>query len=143
MGTNYYLYQKPECEACGRPYKPLHIGKSSGGWCFSLHVIPEQGINTLDDWRALWSQPGAYIVNEYGDRLTFPEMDLVICARFGKEGREWTDESFGPFYDCEADFHSKNSSCRGPHGLVRHSIDGRHCVGHGEGPWDYIMGDFS
>ena len=41
MGTNYYLHKKPPCEACGHEPAPLHIGKSSGGWCFSLHVIPE------------------------------------------------------------------------------------------------------
>lgn len=50
MGTNYYLHTKPDCECCGRGFEPLHIGKSSGGWCFSLHVMPEDNINTLDDW---------------------------------------------------------------------------------------------
>ena len=61
MGTNYYLYQKPDCECCGRPFEPLHIGKSSAGWCFALHIMPEDGISTLLDWCALWSAPGAFI----------------------------------------------------------------------------------
>ncbi len=55
MGTNYYLHEKPDCECCGRPFEALHIGKSSSGWCFSLHVMPEDMINTLDDWRSKWS----------------------------------------------------------------------------------------
>ena len=42
MGTNYYLHRPRtnECEHCGRADEapPLHIGKSSSGWCFSLHV---------------------------------------------------------------------------------------------------------
>lgn len=29
VGTNYYLHQKPDCEGCGRPVYPLHIGKSA------------------------------------------------------------------------------------------------------------------
>ena len=112
MGTNYYLHSKPDCECCGRPFEPLHIGKSSGGWCFSLHVMPEDGINTLDDWRALWSVPGSFIRNEYGAKVPLADMESVITQR------EWK----GAFPS-------------------RHSGD--YCVGHGEGTWDYIVGDFS
>ena len=43
MGTNYYFEDSSEvCECCGRGAESLHIGKSSGGWCFSLHVMPER-----------------------------------------------------------------------------------------------------
>lgn len=66
MGTNYYLKPKP-CECCGRTDEGLHIGKSSAGWCFSLHVIPEEGINGLDDWKSRFDEPGVQIVNEYGE----------------------------------------------------------------------------
>jgi hypothetical protein len=35
MGTNYYLHnQQPE-------FEPIHIGKSSGGWYFSLHTYSD------------------------------------------------------------------------------------------------------
>lgn len=114
MGTNYYLHQKPDCECCGRSFEPLHIGKSSGGWCFSLHCLPQDGINTLDDWRALWAASGAYIRNEYGERVSIAEMELVITVR------SWR----GTF-------------------PYRNDIDGIHCIGHGEGSWDYIVGEFS
>ena len=114
MGTNYYLHQKPDCECCGRSFEPLHIGKSSGGWCFSLHVMPEDHINSLDDWRALWTAPGAYIRNEYGERVSIADMEMIITVR-----------------------HWRGSA------PARHGVDDRHCVGHGEGTWDYITGDFS
>lgn len=104
MGTNYYLHIEPTWE-------PLHIGKSSGGWCFSLHVMPEDGVNTLDDWRALWNSPYAHICNEYGEKVTVERMERVITHR--------------------------TPECR------RHDIDGRHCVAHGDGLWDYIAGEFS
>ena len=112
MGTNYYLHQKPDCECCGRPFEPLHIGKGSGGWCFALHVMPEDNINTLADWRDLWSEPGAYIRDEYGERVSIADMELTITAR------RW-------------------------HGAFPRRHDGRHCIGHGDGTWDYIAGEFS
>lgn len=114
MGTNYYLHEKPDCESCGRPFKPIHIGKSSGGWCFSLHVYPEDGINTLDDWCELWNKPGAFVRNEYGERIPIAEMYRIITDRRWHSGT-----------------------------LRRHDRAGNHCIGHGHGTWDYIVGEFS
>ena len=159
MGTNYYFH-KPltnHCKHCGRsdPPERLHIGKSSGGWCFSLHVYPEQGIHTLGDWRTLWTGPGS-IESEYGDRLAPEEMLGVITGRtFPKDWDSdwWAPQPFGttldgkpfilPGYDSEEHFHRSNHSERGPNGLLRHRIDGHHCIGHGPGTYDYIIGDFS
>lgn len=114
MGTNYYLHQKPDRECCGRSFEPLHIGKSSGGWCFSMHVMPEDGIESIDDWRALWSAPGAFVRNEYGERITIDELEQAITQRL------WRGEF-----------------------PRRHAIDGSCCIGHGSGSWDYIIGEFS
>lgn len=114
MSTNYYLFNKPDCECCGRPFEPLHIGKSSGGWCFTLHVMPNDNIHTLDDWRELWSQPGAFIRNENGEKVPIADMEHIITKR------EWRGQP-----------------------LLRHTIDGVHCIGHGPGTWDYIVGEFS
>jgi hypothetical protein len=113
MGTNYYLHQRPDCECCGRSFVPLHIGKSSAGWAFALHVIPEDRIESLDDWRALWGAPGAYIKNEYGERIPIADMELIVTVR------------------------------NHPRGLRRSDLDGLRCIGYGEGPWDYITGEFS
>lgn len=141
MGTNYYLHDREPCPHCGREFPGKHIGKSSYGWCFGLHVIPEDGINTLDDWRREWSRPGAYIVDEYGERASVAEMETIITRRKGRV--EWGDDRAFAGYESEEHFHRSNNSARGPNGLVRHRIDGRHCIGHGEGTWDYIAGEFS
>ena len=114
MGTNYYLRTQPACACCGREYEPIHIGKSSGGWCFTLHVIPENAINSLDDWRKLWNTPGAKILDEYDRQIPIEEMEEVITQRSWNAG-----------------------------GLRRHPIDGRYCIGHGEGTWDCCPGEFS
>lgn len=114
MGTNYYLHNKPDCECCGRPFEPLHIGKSSRGWCFSLHVMPADNINTLNDWRELWNKEGAFIRDECNEKIPIHIMEQIITER------KWKN--------CDAE---------------RHKIDGVHCIGHGEGSWDYITGEFS
>jgi hypothetical protein len=131
MGTNYYMMKGewlPESnwdhplsglirEGTGRPAS-IHIGKSSGGWCFSLHVMPEQGISNLADWRALADRllaDGWRIEDEYRDVVT-PDMMWKIVER---EGWDWGAAEW------------------------RHEVDGDHCIGHGEGLYDYVVGYFS
>lgn len=140
MGTNYYLHEKAPCPTCGHGDDPLHIGKSSGGWCFALHVIPEQGINTLDDWVARWSVEGVSIQNEYEEAVTPAEMLKIITERNGR--CDWS-VSLGRYYGSWQEFHIRNQSEEGPNGLLRHRVDGRHCIGQGEGTYDYITGEFS
>lgn len=135
MGTNYYLYQAtaPTCPTCGHAptSEPLHIGKSSAGWCFALHVIPDEGINSLDDWKRAWNAAGAFIKDEYGDAVTGDEMLETITERSGRNQGPmppgWYRESYAE---------------PGPNGLARHII-GPHCVRHGDGTWDLIPGEFS
>lgn len=142
MGTNYYLSKAPDCPTCGRNDEPLHIGKSSMGWCFSLHVDADAGINDLEDWRALWNAGGASIKNEYGDAISTDEMLSIITERAGV-GENWDNpDRWRRFYSSEQEFHERNHSERGPNGLLRHRL-GRHCVKHGDGTWDCIPGDFS
>lgn len=139
MGTNFYLYEKPKCEHCGQhTSEPKHIGKSSAGWCFSLHVIPEEGIHDLPDWERRWSQPGAWIEDEYGARLTPQEMYARIAER--RRDRDWEDCPSG--YRSWEEFHRRNYSEKGPNGLLRHKLD-EHCLKHGAGTWDCIPGEFS
>lgn len=138
MGTNYYLHEKPPCECCGRPFERKHIGKSSAGWTFSLHVIPEEGIHDLADWMRLWDEPGAEIVNEYGHLVSRYDMLQRIALRAVPKR---TDEhARGP--DRSFDYMS-NSAEPGPNGLIRSRIDGRHCIGHGSGTWDLMAGEYS
>lgn len=124
MGTNYYVKILDK--------EPLHLGKSSGGWCFSLHVYPEDGINTLDDWKSIFCDPYTLIKDEYGHRITPRELLQWITQR----GWQSLDALTQEFFDL-------NHAEPGPNGLLRHKVDGVHCIGHGKGTWDYIIGEFS
>jgi hypothetical protein len=111
MGTNYYLIGDT-CPHCGRGEDRKHIGKSSAGWCFALHV--DGDIKSLADWQSLWSKPGAKIEDEYGSGLT-PELMLSYITE-----RSWKGAA------------------------PRHQpIDGHHVIGHGDGTYDLMVGDFS
>ena len=128
MGTNYYWFEsdeKPHCATC-ECRDGLHIGKSSAGWCFSLHVYPELEINDLDDWQEKWKF--GHIQDEYGKEISADKMLRLITERQGRgiEPRRWYVE---------------NSAMPGPNGLARHIICGI-CVGHGKGTWDLLAGEF-
>lgn len=130
MGTNYYL-QEATCPHCGRGADKLHIGKSSAGWCFGLHVMPEIELNDLPDWKARWSKPTSVITNEYDDVVSAEDMEKTITER------SWKGSELGPGW------YSVNHAQPGPNGLARHSIGEGHCIGHGSGSYDLITGEFS
>lgn len=141
MGTNYYSVHRDvdldkfdgwdlRHDESGRC---LHIGKSSGGWCFSLHVIPERGINSLGDWIAVFIDPERVIIDEYRDEVSLEKMMRVITQRSRPAGNEWDQATL-----------DRNCAEPGPNNLVRHRMgDLCHCVGHGPGTWDLIVGHFS
>jgi len=135
MGTNYYLEQKP-CFFCGRPNEPKHIGKSSCGWVFMLHIYPKEGINDLEDWIPLFDQ--CVIRNEYNEIVPPQDMIKTITERQGNINFSRTPISY---YSWEH-FHDVNGSVEGPNNLLRNKI-GMFCVKHGEGTWDCISREFS
>ena len=162
MGTNYYLLKggTDPCPTCGHAEPPTreHIGKSSRGWCFSLHAGSFEDEETgqwdfrcLEAWRTEWSRPGARIEDEYGRTIKPDEMYRIITERGqpvsaenGEDDywpKDWWKSPFGS-YESEEDFHRSNHSVRGPRGLLRHR-EGGHCIGHGSGTWDIIVGGFS
>lgn len=140
MGTNYYA-RFNVCKCCGRAEEELHIGKSSGGWVFSLHVIPEKGITTLDDWKERLQKDGVTIWDEYGTQKSYEELMDVITNR-GWEGHEYPYTIWGKTYNSFEELARSNDGLPGPNNLLRHNI-GRLCVRHGEGTWDYLIGEFS
>lgn len=71
----------------------LHIGKSSAGWAFSLHVIPSLGLTSWEAWLDHLSKPDVLIENEYGEVLTLEE------------------------------FRSRVENRSHPNGLLRHNLD--------------------
>lgn len=132
MEINYYLYTSKcePCPMCGHKEEPLHIGKSSCGWCFSLHIIPELNINDLDDWVKLFDDEKNKIIDEYNTIIQKEEMLDIITKREIEE----------MVYDkC---FFEQNHCVPGPNGLVRSEL-GRFCIKHGSGTWDCIIGEFS
>lgn len=131
MGMNYFWYEKPQCPHCGREFPPIHIGKSSHGWTFGLHVDPYLGINSLEDWKARFAVKGSYIKNEGGEVVTPSWMLQEITQRAFPAAREITP-----------DFLRNNNAVLGPNGLVRHRVDNYHCIGHGKGTWDLMAGEF-
>jgi hypothetical protein len=109
-------------------FELLHIGKSSGGWCFALHSIP--GFATsLEEWKPwFFLYP---IVNEYGVPKTPEEMIMTITCRVSPGNRV-----------IDAEYLRENHATLGPHGLLRHAY--RDAIpGVGDETWDMITGDFS
>lgn len=156
MGTNYYWY-KPlpggagRCTCCGRApgVDKFHIGKSSAGWCFSLHVnfdmeyvYPPLRIVDLSDWVQRFQEPETWILDEYSDLVPVEKMLQIIRERGYDDPSEAREQTLRRHAD-RFDFHA-NYAVDGPRGLLRHKIsEYARCVGHGEGPWDLIIGEFS
>ena len=142
MGTNYYWYPQPPCETCKRPFEAVHIVKSSAGWVFALHIYPEDGINTFDDWAKRFGQADSSILDEYHQTVSAHDMMRTIAERGTWSSKHWTGEPPAPYSSWEK-FHRDNGSQPGPHGLLRGRIDGKRTVGHGPGTWDLVVGYFS
>lgn len=166
MGTNYYCYKSFDLldSALGKEEDNLpriHLGKSSAGWCFSLHVYPEseEGIPFLYSYKGVerWLQGevsrGGQIRDEYGTLITVENFHRIVTER--SWDRDWDSDWWAPVhnflgvpgftlpgYKSEKEFHRSNNSERGPNNLLRHKVDGVHCIAHGSGTWDCIVGDF-
>lgn len=80
MGTNYYLHKR-KCPMCGKSDEVLHIGKSSAGWPFSVHVIPEANITCWRDWIAELEKGEAEIKDEYGETVTFEYLNGLVIEK--------------------------------------------------------------
>lgn len=135
MGTNYYLERTEKCSHCGHETgkERLHIGKSSAGWAFGLHIIPNEGINDLWDWVKRWDEPDTKIFDEYGDQVTPYEMlkNIVLKRRDPSK------------YDASYPFdHVANNSEPTFNGLVRAKVS-PYCDGHGHATWSKYKGEFS
>jgi hypothetical protein len=147
MSTNYYLKERNPVnpsEDCNK----IHLGKSSMGWTFALHVRPEEGINSLRDLVYYISEKrseyACEIVDEYGTVINLRQFLHVVTNRQNAARilNNWSDfELHG--YGSEEHFHRVNFSERGPSGLLRRRIDFERVVGHGEGTWDYVVGEFN
>lgn len=153
MGTNYYYHTQVNVmeRLLGKEPEVLHIGKSSFGWCFSLHAIKERGLTSAGAWLKFIHEDGGKILNEYDEVVSLEELHRAICDRKGRNSEPpfRTIKSIkGDQFEYE-EHESFEAYCRkiggtaGPNGLVRHKVDGRHCLANGDGTWDLIAGEFS
>ena len=136
MGTNYFLHSQ-KCPHCGIEQEDkMHLGKSSAGWCFSLHVYPEL---ELSNWEETWEyivfrveDQGCEIKDEYGETIPLGLFFSIVWDRHCKVPHS-------------LDWLNKNHALPGPFGLARHPIDGTHCIGNAGNntPIDYFIGEFS
>lgn len=150
MGTNYYYHTNVNVvdRLLGKEPEVLHIGKSSFGWCFSLHAIKERGLTTAGAWLKFIHQDGGKILNEYDDVVSLEELHATICDRKGRNNEPpFITAEFNPLeYEVHDSFEAyckKAGGDPGPNGLIRHTVDGRHCLANGDGTWDLIAGEFS
>jgi len=151
MGTNHYLVYPEqvdvECRCCGHvktEHKKLHLGKSSCGWVYSLHIYPHDKdfpISSLDDMLSKISdvvEKGGWIENEYEEKLTKDEWLKIVKDCSHPIPIEEREKIAGSKWQ----YHARYKNPHGPNNLYRHHIDG-FCIGYGEGTWDLFVGDFS
>lgn len=127
---NYYLIEKRNVSE-GGPIR-LHIGKSSAGWVFALHVYPDVGLRNWDDWLALIHSGGQVeIEDENGEYMGKPDFVRTVAQR------AWNGAP--PTWQVLRENHAE----LGPNNLLRWRVDGERVIGHGEGTYDYHVGEFS
>lgn len=85
MGTNFYL-ELPESTAKHFESNPIHIGKSSAGWVFTLNAKQTKATASvlvcLDTWEKWvpYLKMGV-IVDEYGSKVTYEEFVFRVTEK--------------------------------------------------------------
>lgn len=133
--TNGYAWNKTyykDIDSLNKDYyHVLHIGKSSCGWHFSLCIYPLIGINSLDDWKKVWSSGDCKIYTEYGEEISQEEVLSYIVDRQGidekdeakilKQNNDMAEkEGIGRRFDTYEQYLSYNGAVRGKNGLWAH-----------------------
>lgn len=96
MGTNYYIRHKDETK--NEIFGEVHLGKSSYGWYFNLHVYPDRGISNFTDWKdiLLKMDDDLEIVDECGRSLEVGEFLDIVTNR----SRENDDIGIAKLKEC-------------------------------------------
>jgi hypothetical protein len=126
MGTNYYV-KSERCNCCDHKPDDFHIGKSSYGWYFTMHVT--YTITNFQDMLIFLVDNRYNIYNEYGDKVELEDIIRTICCRSGNNTAE--------------NYYENSIYCElGQYGLVKFKV-GFGCIGSSEiNPIDYVPGDF-
>ena len=149
MGTNYYaeVLRPAICQCCGQKTEDeketLHIGKSSGGWCFAVHVT--ENIPDWQSWKNYLKKNNSKIYDEYDKEISLNSLINIVENRSSKT--EYNEKLFKENnhysqYTSLERFLEVNQAEIGPNNLLRHKLNER-CISHGDGTWDYIIGEFS
>ena len=113
-------------------YHVLHIGKSSVGWHFALCIYPLIGINSLDDWKKIWSSNDCEIYTECDEKISKEEILSYIVNRkyFGEKNEAKRLENYnklaekegsGSRFNTYEQLMSYNNATRGKNGLWAHN----------------------
>lgn len=135
MGTNYYVTSE-ECPCCRKKADQLHIGKSSGGWVFTLRLHPDLGIYSWSAWKK--HLKGRIIVDEYGSRISMKRLREIVEQRTGDVGKGLPPHGSASW---DAFATSTHAVVDYELGLLRHKVSD-FCVEHGKGSWDCVVGEF-
>lgn len=109
-------------------YNVLHVGKSSYGWHFTLCIYPSLGINSLDDWKKIWSSDICKIYTEDGEEISEEELlsYIVNRQRFTRKNNEAEELEYNNEMAKKAGFSTYdqllrcNGARRGKNGLLAH-----------------------
>ena len=82
MGNNYEIRIKP-CKHCGLSKETIHVGKSSMGWRFSLHV-QEEYYKDWDSFKNFLAQTNIEIVDENNKK--WKKKDFIELIEEKKDG---------------------------------------------------------
>jgi hypothetical protein len=139
MGSNYYAYIY-EDENKTTKKEQIHIGKSSKGWVFMLHRIREKGLIYWSDWKLLLQRPNVSICcHNTGEYIPFDVFVGIVEDRgFLIKPSHYPYEVFGKIYKNEQEWAEEAGGIVGPNNLLRTKQKEQH----GEGTWDYVVGDF-
>lgn len=105
MGMNYHTYAGNSCSHCGRGDEEVHLGKSSVGWDFSLHLHPE----FYADWESMkqWLK-GRTIKNEHEAVYTHEQFVEMVERKQKERPFAHKNDQYGhyvgDFYFMECDF---------------------------------------
>jgi hypothetical protein len=64
----------------------LHIGKSSGGWVFSIEAHEDRGLVDWPSWHTALKRGAWFIEDEYGKACTLEELTRTVCCRHHPRG---------------------------------------------------------
>lgn len=137
MGRNFYWSDETQEERQEEREKHwLHIGKSSAGWLFSMHVIPSEDIESWNDWQSVLQASGK-IFDDSHNVVTFEELRQIVEDRSAKHPLEFD-------WSTKEELIAETITYNTKYNLLQTGPKAEHFTKtvFGEGPWKYCNYDF-